>query len=54
MSIRVDTTDTTSVDNAVDSWGYPVRFVDEFGILTPAVCKPGDGGGQRSTGKQCP
>ena len=39
------------VDNAVDSWGYPRRIVEEPTMSVGPVWKPVDGSGRRSTGE---
>jgi hypothetical protein len=41
--------DPTTVDNAVDSWGYLRRFVDERALRGTGMWKPGEHWGRRST-----
>jgi hypothetical protein len=43
-------TERRLVDNAVDSWGYLRRIVEEPTIAVGAVWKPVDGWGRRCTG----
>ena len=51
MIAAVITSERRLVDNAVDSWGYLRRIVEEPTIAVGAVWKPVDRWGRRYTGE---